>query len=127
MLATIFSQYIVPIIGTGLGAMASYAIYKGIQWLKSRVKTSTGKQALDSLEELITKVIHSTEQTFVKNLKNNGQWGSASSYVQAANKTFEQVKEFGAKQIETLKKDGLDVEPYIRMSIEAILHSIKKN
>lgn len=126
MFASIFAQYIVPILGTGLGAMSSYAVYKGIQWLKSKIKNDKAKQSLDQIEKIVTDVVQSTEQTFVKHLQDTGQWGSVSGYTQAASKAFEQVKVFGAQHIQNLKLDGLNIEPYIKVMIESFVHQMKK-
>lgn len=68
------NDYVIPSVVTALGSLLVYLLGIAAQWLKSHVRDSQFRGAVDKLTHLASQAVHEQEQILVKSLKVSGDW-----------------------------------------------------
>ncbi len=64
---------LIPAFGSILSALASWGMFEGTRYLRSKTKSDTAKHALDILSTTTGSVVHELEKTVVAEYKKDGK------------------------------------------------------
>lgn len=109
---------IYPALATVLTALASWGVAVLINWLNSKIKNEQARTALKNARDIIMAEVAETAQTFVDDLKKNGEF-SPEKQQEAFKMTLERVKSQLTEEATTaINAITNDVEAWITAEIE---------
>jgi hypothetical protein len=130
ILLNLFTQYVVPGLGTAIMGLITYGSGLLISKLNTKLKNDQVRQALDQLSKITKSVVQNLNQTLVAGIKAKSADGDLSP---------EDMREIKAKAInlikaqmqteflELLAKNTIDVDGLIDTEIEASVFESKKS
>jgi hypothetical protein len=129
ILLNLFTQYVVPGLGTAIMGLITYGSGLLISKLNTKLKNDQVRQALDQLSKITKSVVQNLNQTLVAGIKAKSADGDLSP---------EDMREIKAKAInlikaqmqteflELLAKNTIDVDGLIDTEIESSVFELKK-
>lgn len=117
---------IFPALATILTGLASWGVAVLVNWLNSKIKNEKVNAALKNARDIITAAVAETAQTFVDDLKKNGEFSPAKQR-EAFLKTLTNVKhQLTAEAAEAVNSITDDAEAWLAAEIEKAVKNNKK-
>lgn len=121
-----FIQVLLPILGTALSALATWAMGLLIAWLNSKIKDQKLNKYVTTITELVFKAVQEVNQTYVSEIKKQGKWTKETSEI-AFNKCMEIIKKECAPEIlDYVGHNFGDVTDYLKTLIESTIAGLKQ-
>lgn len=130
LLFQLFRDYILPVLGTAAGSLASLGLYHVIGWVKGKSHDARFHCAMDKLGTITEAAVLDASQTMVRVLKKQDRWDAAAGR-QVRDDVADAIKgHLGSKGWAEIKgclgKDDREIESLIRTMIEAQLAKLKR-
>ena len=109
---------------TVIGGYAIYGIKEFFAWVDSKIKDSSVKGIVDNIQTLIIESVDATEQTFVKTIKETGNWDEVKKG-EAFQKAFDGiVASLNEKAKTTIVAEYGNLDTWLTNKIEAYIKSL---
>lgn len=79
LLFDMFRGYVLPVLGTAISSLATWAMWQGIAWLKSKVHDARFHCAIEKLGRTTEDAVLEAQQTTVARLRKDDKWGAATA------------------------------------------------
>lgn len=117
---------IFPALATILTGLASWGVAVLVNWLNSKIKNEKVRAAVENARDIISAAVAKTSQTFVDELKKNGEFSPAKQ-AEAFKMTLETVKkQLTAEAAEAVNAITDDAEAWLAAEIEKAVKNSKK-
>jgi hypothetical protein len=116
ILMSAFVSYVIPLLGSAIMALGTY----GLTLLNNKLKNEQVKHALEELTKVTISVVQALNQTDVVGLRDNKGKLSEADRIIIKNKALCMIKsQMQITALETLAKNGIDVEERVKTEIES--------
>ena len=125
-----FVEYILPVMGTAVGSLLTWAMYQGIGWLKGKSHDARFHCAMDKIGSLTEAAVLEASQTTVKRLRAADKWGANTAAGVRSDVVDVVKRHLGSKGWAEVKsclgQSNEVIEGMIRTQIEAQLAKLKR-
>lgn len=122
----LFIEIIAPALATIATGLASWGVAALVKWINSKIENEKVRAALANTRDIITAAVAETAQTFVDDLKKNGDFTDALK-AEAHKRTLDRVKaQLTAEAEKLIKSTTNDIEAWLSAEIEKAVAENKK-
>ena len=121
----IFVPYLLPAIGTALGALLSWLLAVGIKWVTSKTSNKEAAALVTTIMTIASNAVKATYQSYVQGIKGTDGWTK-----EAQEKALEMALETAKSELKTealayIQKEHGDIDKYLKTLFESILYELK--